>query len=208
MKQKNKHIIIQITIITSLLLVIQSSCSRKVKTVKDLQEYIQNPKHGLMQEKDVNGINIKLTYKPGILFASQEINIYDTLNRNEKEEIIERYNNHLYFILSLSQGNKEILSKYNNQQWFSQMVNQLAFGMGDKASLVTGMGDTLHLLDFHYPRMYGMAPSTDIMMAFEKPDLHKTKELKFKMKDIGLGTGDVKFKIKTKDIRKTPKLKI
>jgi len=195
-------------ITTTLIIILLYSCTPTVKSPKELQQYILEPSHGLLQQKEINGTTIKLTYKPGMLFANQEINVYDTFNKKQIDDIMGRYNKQLYFILSLSRGNKEILSTYNNQQWFGQMVNQFAFGMGEDVSLVTDRGDTLQLLDFHHPRMYGMAPSTDILMAFEKPDMKKSKELKFEMKDIGLQTGDVKFKIKTKDIRKVPKLKI
>ena len=89
------------------------------------------------------------------------------------------------------------------------MVNQLAFGMGQKVNIFSQEKDTLTLLDFVYPRMYGMSRSTDILFVYPrtKQDL-KHDYLNFTIEDLGLYTGEVKFKIPTKIIKNEPKLKL
>lgn len=187
-----------------ILLLFAFSCTQNF-TREEMFEYIKNPKHGLLQEKTINNITISLTYRPSDLLAWQEIQAEDTLTKDRIKEIRNRYNQQYYFLLSISAGGKEILSSAADRQWFSGMVNQLAFGMNEKVNLVSGK-DTLRLLDYNYPRMYGMSPSTDILFAFEKKKT-SGEEIIFMLKDIGLMTGDTKFKFKTKKLNSTPKLK-
>ena len=47
------------------------------------------------------------------------------------------------------------------------MVNQLAFGMREKVHVYTQKKDTLEMLDYNYPRMYGMSPTTDILLIYK-----------------------------------------
>ena len=88
------------------------------------------------------------------------------------------------------------------------MVNQLAFGMDQKVHLFTQSKDTLEMADFIYPRMYGMSRATTIMFVFprETEPLNEAY-LNFTIEDLGLYTGEVKFKIDTKKIKNEPKLK-
>ena len=132
----------------------------------------------------------------------------DTISKVQEKEIIDRYNLQLYFILSISKDDKEILSNAADIQKFSQLVHQFAFGMGEKVIMTNMMKDTIPLLDAHYPRMYGMAPSTDILLIFKYENIEKAKILKIKIKDFGLQTGDMTFKFETKKITMIKKSKI
>ena len=192
--------VLKVPIILILVVIIGSACN-KTLTPKELISYVNNPDNGLVHEKEINGIKLKLAYKPHQLLAFQEIMAIDSLTKVKEREITKRYNQQHYFVLSISQGGKEILSSAADRQRFSQLVSQFAFGMGQKITLTTAENDTLTLLDFHYPRMYGMAPSTDILFVFEK-EKQKTKSLIFYIDEFGLRTGNTRFKIHTQDIHK------
>lgn len=153
-----------------------------------------------MQEKDVNGIHIKLTYRPTEMLVYQELNGRDSVSKQDIKEARERYGKQHYFVLSISQGGKEILSNAADRQRFSMLVNQFAFGMGQCVTLTTAERDTLPLLDFNYPRYFGMAPSTDILFAFEK-EKKGTEYLDFSLNEFGLKTGNTRFRILIKKIK-------
>ena len=86
------------------------------------------------------------------MLVKQELG--DNLSQSEVEvsrikELRNNYNKYLYFNLSMSQNNQELLSTApKNRNEFGAMVNQLAFGMGDKVHLFTQSKDTLELADF------------------------------------------------------------
>ena len=109
----------------------------------------------------------------------------------------------------MSKNNKELLSVTpKNRNEFGAMVNQLAFGMRDKVHVFTQKKDTLELLDYNYPRMYGMSKSTTMLFVYPREDKYlKEDYLNFTVGDLGNYTGEVKFKIETEKIKKEPKLR-
>ena len=88
------------------------------------------------------------------------------------------------------------------------MVNQLAFGMRDKVHLFTQKKDTIEILDYNYPRMYGMSQATKILFVYPRDKKYlKEATLNFTIQDLGMYTGEVKFKIATAKMNKEPTLK-
>jgi hypothetical protein len=183
-----------------------ASCKRSLSEEK-MVKYINNPKHGLIQENLINGTQLKLIYRPSDLLAWQEIQATDSVSRDKVKEIRARYNGQYYFLLSISPQGREILSFASDREWFSAMVSKLSFGMEECINLVNETRDTLKLLTYNYPRMYGMSSSTDMLFVFEKMKLKSNDMLTFEMKEFGLLTGDVKFKIMVRDLKRAPKLK-
>ena len=195
------HIFYSIIFLSILML----SCTNETfNSETELLEYIQNESNGFLQEKTINGISFSLLYKPTDLLVNQEV-------KNGKDKIHElrnKYDQYLYFNLSMSKNNQELLSAVpKNRNEFGQMVNDLAFGMNQKVHLFTKTKDTIEIIDFIYPRMYGMSNATTIMLVYPRNE-EKLKDdyLNLTVKDLGLNTGEVKFKIPTKIIKNEPKL--
>ncbi len=108
----------------------------------------------------------------------------------------------------MSKNNKELLSTApKNRNEFGAMVNELAFGLGEKVHLYTQQKDTIALADFVYPRMYGMSRSTDVLLVYPRKQLND-EYINFTIEDLGLDTGEVKFKVPTTSINNEPKLKL
>jgi hypothetical protein len=145
-------------------------------------------------------------YKPTDLMVNQELG--DSITANRVEMLREKYSKYLYFNLSMSKNNQELLSAVpKNRNEFGAMVNQLAFNMSDKVHLFTKSKDTIELLDFVYPRLYGMGNSTSIMFVYPKnKDLLGDDYINFTVEDLGLDTGEIKYKIPTKNIVLEPRL--
>jgi hypothetical protein len=80
--------------------------------------------------------------------------------------------------------------------------------MDQKVHLFTKEKDTLSMADFVYPRMYGMSKSTVIMIVYPRDKKYLNNEyLNFTIEDLGLYTGEIKFKIDTKAIVNEPQLR-
>ncbi|MBN2613777.1 MAG: hypothetical protein JXB00_19625 [Bacteroidales bacterium] len=182
------------------------SCKRSLQEEK-LLEYINDEKHGLIEQKLINGVQLKMVYKPSDLLAWQEIKVTDSITKEKAGEIRARYAKQYYFLLSVSLQGREILSSAVDREWFSNMVNTLSFGMNDYVSLVTESLDTLKLITYQCPRTYGMSAGTDVLFVFEKKQLKPNENLTLKINEFGLYTGDVRFKTKVRNIKKAPKLK-
>lgn len=183
-----------------------SGCSRTVNQDKFL-EYVNNPDKGLLHEREINGVQLNIAYKPTALVAHNELWHNDSLTETDIHSTLERYAPYHYFQVSISQGGKEILSHASDKQKFGMLVNQFAFGMGEDAFLITAEQDTLPLVDFIYPRYFGMAPSTDILFAFKREE-NPTEQLRFELGDFGMSTGSTRYKFDTKDINKSNSIRI
>lgn len=184
------------------------SCTQKSFDSKDeLWEFLRNDDNEYLHKKSVNGYDFSLLYKPTDILVDQELR--DKYSEKEIQNLRNKYSQYLYFTLSISRGNKELLSTApKNRQEFGAMVNQLAFGMGKKVHVFTPQKDTLELLDYVYPRMYGMSKSTSMLFVYPRDNKFLQEEyLNITIEDLGTYTGEVKFKIPTRRIKNEPKLK-
>lgn len=171
-----------------------------------LLEYLKDEENGYVQRKSVNEIDFELMYRPTDLLVKQELG--DSISLDRVEALRENYSKYLYFNLSMSKNNKELLSTIpNDRNHFTSILNQLTFGMGEMVHVFNDRKDTLEIVDYIYPRLYGMSNSTTIMFIHSrKENPSKTEYLYFSIEDLGLNTGEIKFKIPYKLIEQEPKL--
>ena len=185
------------------------SCNKKTfHNETALLEYIKEEPNGYTQHKTINGVDYTLMYRPTDMLVKQELG--ENFDGNKINTLRNKYSKYIYFNLSMSKNNKELLSVApKNRNEFGAMVNQLAFGMNEKVHVYTPSKDTLEMADFIYPRMYGMSRATTIMFVYPR-DKNTLNEpyLNFTIEDLGLYTGEVKFKIMTDKIKNEPSLKL
>ena len=185
-----------------------SGCQQKTfETKEDMWIYLKDTDNGYLQHKNVNGYYFSLLYKPTDLLVEQELGA--DKSKEKTKELREKYQQYMYFTLSMSRDNKELLSTTpKNRQEFGAMVNQLAFGMRDKVHVFTQKKDTLKMLDYSYPRIYGFSHSTTMLFVYSREDKHLKEDiLNFTIQDLGTYAGEVKFKINSLKLKNEPKLK-
>jgi hypothetical protein len=190
-----------------LFLIVLVSCGSKTfDTSEQIATYIDDEENGYKYSKTINNVEYSLTYKPTDLIVKQELG--DKFDAKKVKELRENYNKYMYFNLTMSMNNKELLTSLaSDKTRFGQMVNDLAFGMEEKVHLYSKQKDTLEMADFIYPRMYGMTNDTSLLIVYPRDKKYlKDDYLNFTIEDIGLNTGEVKFKIDTKQLLEEPKL--
>ncbi len=189
-----------------ILLLFISSCTKTFETQEEMNNYIQNEDNGYNYKKTVADVDYVLQYRPTDLLVKQELG--DDTTPAKVEKFRKHYSQYMYFNLSMSKNNQELLNGVaQDKVKFGQMVNELAFGMEEKLHLYSPTKDTLTLADFIYPRMYGMSNSTSIMIVYPRDTKYINQEyLNFVIEDLGLETGDIKFKLDTKALKNEPKL--
>ncbi|MGX7666039.1 hypothetical protein [Flavobacterium pedocola] len=189
-----------------LLLIVISSCSKSFDTQEEMSVYLEDEENEYCYKKSVNGVDYTLQYRPTDLLVKQELP--ENYTSNQVEQLREKYGKYIYFNLSMSKNNQELLNNVaRDKQQFGQMVNDLAFRMDEKVHFFTPKKDTLEMTDFIYPRRYGMSNATNIMIVYPRDEKYIQEEyLNFVIQDLGLYTGDVKFKIQTKPLKYEPRL--
>ena len=187
------------------LLVLCVSCQQKTfDTPEELMAHVTDPENGYVQERSINGIDFKITYRPTDMLVQQEMNEDD--GQAIQDSLRAKYNKYLYFNLSLARNSQEVLNGMaGNRNEFGAMVNQLAFGMGDKVHLFSKAKDTIELADYVYPRLYGMGGGTSMLFVYPRDEkLMNSDFFHVTIEDIGLNTGEVGFKIPTEPIKNEP----
>lgn len=189
-----------------LLIIFISSCNKTFDTPEEMNDFIQDEDNGYHYKKTVADVDYVLQYRPTDLLVKQELT--DNNNPSQIDKLRKQYSKYMYFNLSMSKNNQELLNGVaQDKAKFGQMVNELAFGMEEKLHVYTPTKDTLALADFIYPRMYGMSNSTSIMIVYPRDEKYlKQDYLNFVIEDLGLETGDVKFKLNTKALINEPQL--
>lgn len=194
------------SLLSLMLILIFSSCSKTFDTQEEMNDYIQDEDNGYNYQKTIVGVDYVLQYRPTDLLVKQELG--DENDSTQVDKLRQKYNKYLYFNLSMSKNNQELLNGVaRDKVKFGQMVNELAFGMEEKVHLYTRDKDTIAMADFIYPRMYGMSNSTSIMIVYPREIKFLNQDhLNFVIQDLGLDTGDVKFKLSTKALKNEPQL--
>jgi hypothetical protein len=195
------------SILLLMLLLFVSSCTKSFDSAQEMNAYIAAEDNGYQYKKTVNGVDYVLQYRPTDLLVKQELG--DKHDDKQVESLRAKYHQYLYFNLSMSKNNQELLNGVaRDKAKFGQMVNDLAFGMEEKVNLYTPSKDTLAMADFIYPRMYGMSNSTSIMIVYPREDKYMKQDyLNFAIQDLGLDTGEIKFKLNTQKLQNEPQLR-
>ncbi|MGW9686763.1 hypothetical protein [Flagellimonas sp. 2504JD1-5] len=171
---------------------------------KELLSYVQKTANGYHHEKAIGNVVYTLTYRPTDVLVRQELGT--SFSQEDVDKLREKYGNYLYFNLGMKANNQELLnSQAGNRNAFGAMVNQLAFGMGQKVHLISQKRDTIPMADYIYPRMYGMSNSTSMLLVYPKDKrLLEEEFFHFTIEDLGLATGEVGFKIPVKPLKNEP----
>jgi hypothetical protein len=179
-------------------------CESKRISKKQYNEYISDESNGLVKSVDVGSTTVEVSYRPTDLWVSQELN--NTPITEEKINAARlKYSPNLYFVLSLTTGDKEALHQSGGQR-YSDLVQTLSFHMNEYVSLTTS-NDTIPVGDFMLNRTYGMSGSTDILFVFNKDKAEDSDWIQFNLNEFGLGVGNQRFRFDTSDIEDCPQMK-
>ncbi len=180
-----------------LLITINTSCGKRITSKEKLIEYINNPENGLQKTNQVGQIKTVLTYKPWQLMA---------LGNKINKKVVEKYDDKLYFILSLSANNKELLRQLPYAQ-YSEMVQVLAFRMNGFIDLVADNQKPEEPEECIFQQTYGMGFANNLLIVFKKEKLLEADRIRLRIKEFGLNTGNLNYEIKTQDIKVLEEIK-
>jgi hypothetical protein len=174
----------------------------------ELVKYCQSKDNGLVSEKEIGEVKIKVVYRPTDLVVAQELRNQNNVSEEAVLSARKKYNGHYYFVLSLSlsKDNKELLSPANQGlAGFSSLLQTVSFGMSNEANLTCGR-DTIPVADYVYNRTFSLGNSTDLLFVFDKAKAMGKEHIQFNLEEFGLGVGKQSFQFKTSDLEKAPKI--
>lgn len=117
------------------------------------------------------------------------------------------YDKSLYFHLSIGfedQSKDLVYDKMRGgREAYSTWLQKLMFEMKEFIHLKTASGDSIPPDLCHMERSYGLHKSRSFLLMFPSPLLngHKVQKLTLRLREFGLGTGQMSFKVKIPAMR-------
>lgn len=172
-----------------------------------LKNYVLDVDNGLTLTKEKNNIKVSVTNRPTGLLMARELP-----GRLASEKVVKelqlKYDDHYYFVVSLSKEGKELLYQANGgYNDFSDRLRTLAFRMPQYLNMTTAT-DTIPISDYVFPRTYGMGGATELLVVFEKSKTKEKEWVQLNLNEFGFGLGNIRFRFRVKDLESVPKLKI
>ena len=172
----------------------------------ELIKYINDSKHGLLQQQEVNGIRVQVIYQPSSMMVAQELESVKKTDSATIDSLEKKYANQSYFLLKYSKNDKEAIRQLGSFARYSDMLQVLAFQMQGYVNITTSEQDTVALADYTFEQNYGMGDANTLLLVFTKDKLKSAGSIDVNVAECGFGIGDLKFSFKKEDIASLPKL--
>ncbi|MCU0354191.1 MAG: hypothetical protein MUD08_10710 [Cytophagales bacterium] len=185
-----------------------SGCSGSPDQVnaEQLARYVSNPENGLVQTQQASGLQVSVCYRPSDLLVAQEIGYTDKPADAAAMKVLRQKYDNLYFTLTLSRDGREALNPADGAGEFSDLLQVLSFRMGDYVELMAD-NETVPVADYFFERTYGMGAGNTLLFVFSKQKLPaKYNRLTFRLKEFGMGAGNLEFAFRSEDIKDAPVL--
>lgn len=189
-----------------LILTLFACNEQRVVTEQELKAYVLDPENGLRKQKEKNGVDIEVIYRPTELVLAQQLD--GITDQQERRRTFENFDSLSYFVIKLSRKGQEIENAYvSDNDQFVRVINYLSSSIGANIYMVAEK-DTIRALDAVYARMFGSASATSVMAVFDKDIRYLNGQLKFYLDDTQLGLGQNVFEFDLNDIKKAPTLNL
>lgn len=181
------------------------SCSPSSLTEAELKQFVLEADNNLFQEKTINEVNVRITYRPTDLLVSQELT--SATDTARISSLRAKYNKYYYFVLSLSKNQREaIQASAMPQAQFSELLQTISFRMGAYINMTTNASDTIPLADYVYNRTFGMGSSNDLLLVFNKEQAKPANWLQINLAEFGLGVGRQALRFNRKELDEVPEV--
>jgi|GEM_PF-886771 len=169
-----------------------------------LRKYISDPKNGLLKEKSVNGVTVRVSYQPVGFMVCRELDGSEKDNTKKASELEKKYERNYYFLLTYSKEGNEAIRQLGSFSRYSEMVQVFSFEMQKYVNITTALNDTIPLSDYLFNQTYGLDDGNTILLSFQKEPVHASKWIDVNIAECGLGTGNIKFSFKRDDLAAVP----
>ena len=173
----------------------------------DYLKWVESEANGMRVKKALTDYSFTLQYKPHTYMALMRLKSPNPPVA-ELNKVKELYGDLQYFTLRITSGDNEELMKAqggDNLEYF-QRLEYFSGQMQDQLRLIDGK-DTLPCVLYHFERNYGLAPYSDIDLAFAGTTAKNNDKILY-YEDILLGTGPIYIPISGEAIRQEPQLQL
>lgn len=191
-------------ILAVMILQLLPGCQKSVGKT-ELLSYLNDPQNKLVIADSASGITYKVYFKPSDLIASQYLAKRDSILNIDS--LRSAHKGYLYFNLCVSCNGKDLFSQQISGVGFGELQKRVSFGLEQYVTLNDEQYHSYKLVDYSYPRLYGMTNSTNILLVFKNDASGTANDYKLIIKDfITDGSDQFLFTFHKTDILTAPEL--
>ncbi|MBQ21652.1 MAG: hypothetical protein CMD31_12930 [Flavobacteriales bacterium] len=206
-KEVNKFIYIAFLFLAITL----SSCKHSIDDFNTYMEYLADKDNGLVKEKSIGGIQLKVKYLPNDYLVYNEVKNNKQLTENLLDSLKLTYANSITFMMVLGPDKNESFDITRvgvaNYEEFAQRIEEMNFNMMQHVKLQVG-NEAYSPELYQMESTYGLEQSRKFLFVFKAKDEKSNTILKddfqFVYADELFNTGINKFQFKHSDVNAIP----
>lgn len=182
------------------------SCNKK-PTYEEVSAMIEKASSGLNQEREVNGVKVKIKYLPSNYLAYQEAVKLENLSVKSYDSLLNYYNNTYTFVMSigpssdLERGDIMVEGVRDMKEYSERFLN-MNFNIENKVNLQDEEEINMPILS-HMENIYGLEKSRNILFVFNKNKKSPLDgQLNFIYEDELFGMGTLHFGFDKNELNK------
>lgn len=182
-----------------------SGCQKHTAGIKDYIRYMNNPKNGLVQEKEIDGMVFKVRYLTPELMALNELKSVN-VNAVTWQKTLKQYDGLVYGKITVAaKGGEHILKLLNDQEIDGDGVDEYLNYKAQNDIMMLDGKDTAGCVLYNYSKTYGLARQLDLAVGFNAANTLKGDRV-IEFNPELLQRGLLKFRFKQGDIDNIPRL--
>jgi hypothetical protein len=188
--------------------VIFCSCQPDSLSPSEMVRWVENEENGLIVTREVGEIIYKLKFQPiDYKLAKDLIDLDKKIDPGEMKR--KKYGGLEYYTLGMTTTkNMDVLHVNNFSELDYSMKQEYFNTVAENDIELVVESDTFPCAIYQFEQTYGLSKYNNILMAFETSDTTFLSDRQLVFNDQLLGTGIIKFNLKSNNIKNTPNLKI
>lgn len=198
------------------LLLLCEGCLSGFASEKQMYSWLNDPDHGLVKTKNINGLNVTVKYMPPDFLAYTEYINAPQGMKQSRDSLLMWYKKNLTFLISISldENNKSSLDimrmGVTNYSEYREKFLALNFDLSESISLKSKTKSIKPVLT-NLENVYGASQSRNITIVFSPQDLNeflaKSRELDFVYDDEVFSMGIMHYKFNLQELTTVPEIK-
>jgi len=181
-----------------------------VVTPSEFVSWVKDPENGLVKTRQINDIQISLTYLPPAFMICNELK-KENISKKELVELAIQYEDFEYYLLKIEALESGMeLAKYqvSNRKEYEDRIKYYSFNMQNDLIVKLETGEEVPCELYHFERTYNITPYSSFLIGFSKEFMANSKERTIILEEKVFNKGTIKFKWNTAEMNNIPQIEV
>lgn len=193
-------------------IVLQTSCQRKELSSKEaLYEYLADSSNGLVKERDLGAIKVKIKYLPKEYIIYNELKTKKDYTRKDIDSLTKIYGQMEIFLMTIdfkkeTTSSNALMNGLASYEEYKERIEKLNFTLDEYVMMNEDSPEEQRLLLWSLENTYTVGTKRNITLVFAKDSSKKAEEYNLSFKDDIFYSGISHYRFNKKDIKNLPEI--